>query len=138
MWAGSIKEPRCLNDAHHTKHCCRYGTLCKRRGWREHSQLALAAIARDVVGEDLGDGRRYIHIASGFCYLAAILDACSRKVVVYAISRNIDTTLPWPRCDQRCRTDSLRLAASFTRTGDRNMQVKPIAGPCRKRGCAGR
>lgn len=35
----------------------------------------------------------YIRIASGFCYLAATLDACSRKVVGYAISRNIDTTL---------------------------------------------
>ncbi|WP_315970481.1 IS3 family transposase [Variovorax sp. PAMC26660] len=35
----------------------------------------------------------YIRIASGFCYLAAILDACSRKVVGYAISRSIDTTL---------------------------------------------
>ncbi|MBB4226180.1 putative transposase [Variovorax guangxiensis] len=35
----------------------------------------------------------YIRIATGFCYLAAILDACSRKVVGYAISRNIDTTL---------------------------------------------
>lgn len=35
----------------------------------------------------------YICIASGFCYRAAILDACSRKVVGYAISRNIDTTL---------------------------------------------
>lgn len=35
----------------------------------------------------------YIRIATGFCYLAAMLDACSRKVVGYAISRNIDTTL---------------------------------------------
>lgn len=35
----------------------------------------------------------YIRIASGFCYLAAILDACSRKVVGYAISRTIDTNL---------------------------------------------
>lgn len=35
----------------------------------------------------------YIRIASGFCYLAAILDACSRKVVGYAISRTIDTPL---------------------------------------------
>lgn len=35
----------------------------------------------------------YIRIAAGFCYLAAILDACSRKVVGYAISRNIDTQL---------------------------------------------
>lgn len=30
----------------------------------------------------------FIRIACGFCYLAAILDACSRKVVGYAISRN--------------------------------------------------
>lgn len=35
----------------------------------------------------------YIRIAEGFCYLAAILDACSRKVIGYAISRRIDTPL---------------------------------------------
>jgi len=35
----------------------------------------------------------YIRLAAGFCYLAAILDACSRMVVGYAISRNIDTPL---------------------------------------------
>ena len=35
----------------------------------------------------------YIRLAAGFCYLAAILDACSRKVVGYAISRDIDTPL---------------------------------------------
>lgn len=35
----------------------------------------------------------YIRLASGFCYLAVILDACSRKVVGYAISREIDTQL---------------------------------------------
>lgn len=35
----------------------------------------------------------YIHIASGFAFLAVILDACSRKVVGYAISRRIDTQL---------------------------------------------
>ncbi len=33
----------------------------------------------------------YIRIESGFCYLAAILDACGRKVVGYAISRRIDS-----------------------------------------------
>ena len=41
---------------------------------------------------DMQDGI-YIRIASGFCYLAAILDACSRKVVGYAISMQIDTQL---------------------------------------------
>jgi putative transposase len=35
----------------------------------------------------------YIRIATGFCFLAAVLDACSRKVVGYAISRRIDTQL---------------------------------------------
>lgn len=35
----------------------------------------------------------YIRIATGFCFLAAILDACSRKVVGYAISQQIDTQL---------------------------------------------
>ncbi len=38
-------------------------------------------------------GSTYIRIAAGFCNLAAILDACSRKVVGYAISRQIDTQL---------------------------------------------
>lgn len=80
----------------------------------------------------------YIRIASGFCYLAAILDACSRKVVGYAISRNIDTTLALAALDLQWRIDNLRLAASFTRTGDRNMQVKPIAGLCKTPVCAAR
>jgi putative transposase len=35
----------------------------------------------------------YIAIAAGFVYLAAILDAWSRKVVGYAISRSMDTRI---------------------------------------------
>lgn len=35
----------------------------------------------------------YIRLLSGFAYLAAILDACSRKVVGYAISTRIDSQL---------------------------------------------
>ena len=35
----------------------------------------------------------YIRIAAGFCYLAVILDACSRKVVGYALSQRLDTPL---------------------------------------------
>ncbi len=35
----------------------------------------------------------YIRIRTGFVYLAAILDACSRKVIGYAVSRSLDTTL---------------------------------------------
>ncbi|OJU48960.1 MAG: hypothetical protein BGO03_11550 [Mesorhizobium sp. 61-13] len=33
----------------------------------------------------------YIRIAAGFCYLAVILDACSRKVVGYGLSKRLDT-----------------------------------------------
>jgi putative transposase len=35
----------------------------------------------------------YIRIRTGFVYLAAILDAYSRKVIGYAISRSLDTSL---------------------------------------------
>jgi transposase InsO family protein len=35
----------------------------------------------------------YIRIQTGFVYLAAILDACSRRAIGYAISANIDTAL---------------------------------------------
>ena len=35
----------------------------------------------------------YIRIASGFCYLAVILDACSRKLLGYALSKRLDTPL---------------------------------------------
>ena len=35
----------------------------------------------------------YIRIQRGFVYLAAILDACSRKVIGYAISDRLDTDL---------------------------------------------
>lgn len=35
----------------------------------------------------------FIRIETGFIYLAVILDACSRKVIGYAIGRQIDTPL---------------------------------------------
>lgn len=35
----------------------------------------------------------YIRIAVGFCYLAVILDACSRKVIGYGLSKRLDTPL---------------------------------------------
>ena len=46
----------------------------------------------------------YIRIAAGFCFLAAILDACSRKVVGYAISRRIDTQLALAALDAAVKT----------------------------------
>ncbi|WP_256388172.1 IS3 family transposase [Paracoccus sp. SY] len=35
----------------------------------------------------------YIRVAIGFCYLAVILDACSRKVIGHALSRHLDREL---------------------------------------------
>ncbi len=35
----------------------------------------------------------YIRIRTGFVYLAAILDACSQRVIGYAVSARIDTVL---------------------------------------------
>ena len=35
----------------------------------------------------------YIRIRSGFVYLAAILDACSRRIIGYAISTGLETSL---------------------------------------------
>jgi putative transposase len=38
-------------------------------------------------------GITYMRLTAGSCHLAAILEACSRMVVGYAISREIDTPL---------------------------------------------
>lgn len=35
----------------------------------------------------------YLRLPGGFCYLAAVLDACSRKVVGWSVSKNIDASL---------------------------------------------
>ena len=66
----------------------------------------------------------YIAIATGFVYLAAILDAWSRKVVGYAISRSIDAKLAAAALKAAIRarqppvgcvhhSDSQRINASF-------------------------
>lgn len=68
----------------------------------------------------------YIRIAAGFCYLAVILDACSRKVVGYGLSNAWIRRWHWPHCIRPLRTESLRLAAFTTRTADANTQVRPI------------
>ena len=51
----------------------------------------------------------YIRIRRGFVYLAAILDACSRKVIGYAISDRLDTDLVM---------DALSLAIENRNPGD--------------------
>ena len=46
----------------------------------------------------------YVAIATGFVYLAAILDAWSRRVVGYAISRSIDARLTIAALDAAVRS----------------------------------
>jgi putative transposase len=77
----------------------------------------------------------YIRIATGFCYLAAILDACSRKVVGYAISDRSTRSSLSPRCaaprpavDRRATAVFITptAAANSGSTGRRNTAL-----PCR-------
>ena len=61
-------------------------------------------------------------VAAGFCFLAAILDACSRKVVGYAISRRIDTQLALAALNAAVQTR--RPAKGCIHHSDRGCQVR--------------
>jgi len=65
-------------DSHH--HFPRYPNLIKGMVINRLNQVWVADIT-------------YIRIRTGFVYLAAMLDACSRRVVGYAVSPRIDTAL---------------------------------------------
>ena len=69
----------------------------------------------------------YVAIAAGFVYLAAILDAWSRRVVGYAISRSIDARLTVAALRRRSRTGSRPPAASITPIAARNMLPRTTA-----------
>ena len=71
------KKVRTTNSHHHFP---RYPNLVKDLTIHRLNQVWLSDIT-------------YIHIRTGFVYLAAILDACSRRVIGYAISTRIDATL---------------------------------------------
>jgi putative transposase len=64
----------------------------------DHERPIFPNLAKDMVVDGfnqlwVGD-LTYIAIASSFVYLAALLDAWSRRVIGYAISRSIDARLP--------------------------------------------
>jgi putative transposase len=64
-----------------SRHCYpRYPNLIKGMGVRRLNQIWLSDIT-------------YIRIRTGFVYLAAILDACSRRVIGYAISAGLEASL---------------------------------------------
>jgi putative transposase len=60
-----------------------YPNLLAHAGWRALSGLDQAWVA-DIT---------YIHLEQGFAYLAAVLDAYSRRVVGWCLSRRIDAAL---------------------------------------------
>ena len=69
----------------------------------------------------------YVAVASGFVYVAVILDAWSRRVVGYAISRSIDARLTLAALKAAIEDESRRRAASIIPIAARNMPRKAIA-----------
>ena len=69
----------------------------------------------------------YIAISIGFIYLAAILDAWSRRVVGYAISRSMDARLAVAALTGAVLPASRHTAAFTTRIEARNMRLRPTA-----------
>jgi putative transposase len=82
---------------------CEYGLQPKRRRRfvittdSDHNGPIFPNLARDMVLDGPNQlwvaDLTYIAITAGFVYLAAILDAWSRRVVGYAISRSIDARI---------------------------------------------
>ncbi|MDI7865194.1 IS3 family transposase [Rhizobiaceae bacterium n13] len=76
----------------------------------------------------------YIRITAGFCYLAVILDACSRKVVGYALSKRIDTPLALAALrsalENRTPPPAVR-NSEWTHIG----QIQPVAATPQTRRC---
>lgn len=70
----------------------------------------------------------YIRIAAGFVYLAVILDAWSRRVIGYALGRQIDTDSPWQLCGRQSRRDDHRPAVSIIPIAVHSTRLSPIAG----------
>ncbi len=62
----------------------------------------------------------YIRLPTGFCYLAAIVDAYSRKCVGYQLSRLIDTDLSLAAL--KMALVNRQLAAGFIHHTDRGVQ----------------
>jgi len=66
----------------------------------------------------------YIRISTGFIYLAAILDAFSRKAIGYAVSTTLDTALTLQASRWRQRGGSQPRVLSTTRTKGYSMPQK--------------
>jgi transposase InsO family protein len=67
-------------------------TTDSRHGLRKYPNLVAGLALAEVDRVWLSD-ITYLRLPSGFCYLAAVLDAFSRKVVGWSVSKNIDAAL---------------------------------------------
>src|SRR5205823_10146163 len=92
-----------------------YPNLLADCGWRALTGLDQAWVA------DL----TYIRLPSGFCYLAAILDAFSRKVVGWSLSRSIDAALAVAALEQALA--GRQPSAGWIHHSDRGVRV-PACG----------
>jgi putative transposase len=80
----------------------------------------------------------YIAIAAGFVYLAAILDAWSRRVVGYAIGRRVMRGLRSPRSKRPSPAGGRRGTASTTPIAARNTLPKTTGPSSRRTASRGR
>jgi putative transposase len=87
-----------------------YPNLLAGCGWRRLTGLNQAWVA------DL----TYIRLPAGFCYLAALLDAFSRRVVGWSLSERIDAELPLGALELALKTR--KPAAGWIHHSDRGVQ----------------
>ena len=97
----------------------------------DHAGPIFPDLAKDVVPEGPNQlwvaDLTYVAIPSGFVYLAAILDAWSRKVVGYAISRSMDARIAVAALKAAIRSARPRKVASTIPTEDRSTRRRYIA-----------
>jgi transposase InsO family protein len=67
-------------------------TTDSQHGWRRYPNL-MKDRTIDQLDEVWVSDITYIRLPTAFCYVAAILDACSRRCVGWELSRRIDTSL---------------------------------------------
>jgi putative transposase len=91
----------------------------------DHASPIFRDLAKDVIADRPNQlwvaDLTYVAIPGGFVYLAAILDAWSRKVVGYAISRSMDARIAVAALKAAVRSRNRLQGASTTPIAARNM-----------------
>jgi putative transposase len=105
-----------------------------------HDQPIFPNLAKDMVLDGPNQlwvaDITYVTIAVGFVYVAVILDAWSRRVVGYAISRSIDARLTIAALKLLSNGGSRRLDVSITRIAARNTLPSAIARNSQRAACS--